>query len=121
MKLPCCLSLLAAAVLVGCGDSSTPTPSGTNTATSGTGPLDAPAGYIGALGKAHQTAVKAVDTTSLDQAIQLFNVDKGRNPKDLNELVTEKYIPKIPAAPAGMKLEYDATAGKVKVVKQSTP
>ena len=59
-----------------------------------------------------------MDTTSLNQAIQLFNVENGRNPKDLNELVEEKFIPKIPAAPYGMKLEYDATAGKVKVVKQ---
>ena len=59
-----------------------------------------------------------MDTTSLNQAIQMFNVDKGRYPKDLNELVAEKYVPKLPAAPIGTKLEYDATAGKVKVVKQ---
>ena len=48
----------------------------------------------------------------------MFNVEKGRNPKDLDELVTEKYLPKLPAAPYGMKLVYDAAAGKVKVVKQ---
>jgi hypothetical protein len=80
--------------------------------------LSAPADYVGALGKAQQTAVKTVDTTSLNQAIQLFNVDQGRNPKDLNELVEKKFIPKLPDAPRGMKLEYDATAGKVTVVKQ---
>jgi len=73
---------------------------------------------VGALGKAQQTAVKTVDTASLNQAIQMFNVENGRNPKDLNELVEKKFIPKIPAAPYGMKLEYDAATGKVKVVKQ---
>ena len=48
----------------------------------------------------------------------MFNVEQGRNPKDLNELVEKKFIPRLPAAPTGMKLEYDATAGKVTVVKQ---
>jgi len=73
---------------------------------------------VGALGKAQQTAIKTVDTTFLNQAIQMFSVEHGRNPKDLNELVEGKFIPKIPDAPYGMKLEYDAAAGKVKVVKQ---
>ena len=59
-----------------------------------------------------------MDTTSVNQAIQLFNVDQGRNPKDLNELVEKRYLPMVPAAPAGSKLVYDATAGTVKVVKQ---
>jgi hypothetical protein len=31
----------------------------------------------------------------------------------LNELVTKDYIPQLPAAPAGMKLVYDAAHGKV--------
>jgi len=116
MKMPFCLSLTAGLMLAGCGDQSDKTPPATNATATGSSPLNAPADYIGALGKAKQTAVKTVDTTSLNQAIQLFNVDKGRNPKDLNELVAEKYIPKLPAAPYGMKLDYDATSGKVTVV-----
>ena len=56
--------------------------------------------------------------TRLTQAIQLFNAQEGRNPKDLNELVEKKYIGQIPDAPYGMKIVYDATAGQVKVVKQ---
>ena len=48
----------------------------------------------------------------------MFNVDQGRNPKDLNELVEKKFIPKLPDAPRGMQFQYDATAGKVTVVKQ---
>jgi hypothetical protein len=118
MKTSFCLSLAASLLLIGCGGSSDKPAQPTNGAAGGSSPLSAPADYVGALGKAQQTAVKTVDTTSLNQAVQMFNVEHGRNPKDLNELVAEKYIPKIPAAPYGMKLEYDATTGKVKVVKQ---
>ena len=119
MKTVFCLSLAASLVLAGCGECSDQRAQPTNSAAGGgSSPLSAPADYVGALGKAQQTAVKTVDTTSLNQAIQLFNVEHGRNPKDLNELVQNKFIPKIPDAPAGMKLDYDAAAGKVKVVKQ---
>jgi len=118
MKTLFCFSLAASLLLIGCGESSDKPVQTTNGAASGSSPLSAPADYIGALGKAQQTAVKTVDTTSLNQAIQMFNVDQGRNPKDLNELVEKKFIPKLPDAPRGMKLEYDATAGKVTVVKQ---
>ena len=118
MKTSFCISLAASLLLIGCGGSSDKPPQTTNGAAGGSSPLSAPADYVGALGKAQQTAVKTVDTASLNQAIQMFNVENGRNPKDLNELVEKKFIPKIPAAPYGMKLEYDAATGKVKVVKQ---
>jgi hypothetical protein len=118
MKLSFCSTLAASLLLIGCGESSNKPAQPTNGAASGSSPLSAPADYVGALGKAQQSAVKTVDTASINQAIQLFNVEHGRNPKDLNELVESKFIPKIPAAPYGMKLEYDATTGKVKVVKQ---
>ena len=108
----------ATVFLVGCGGSSDKPGQPTNGAADGSNPLNAPADYVGALGKAKQTAIKTADTATLNQAIQMFGVDQGRNPKDLNELVEGKYIAKIPAAPYGMKLEYDATARKVKVVKQ---
>ena len=117
MKTLFCFSLAASLFLIGCGESSNKPGQPTNGAAS-SNPLNAPADYVGALGKAQQTAVKTVDTTSLNQAIQMFNVENGRNPKDLNELVEKKFYPKLPAAPIGMKLEYDATAGKVTVVKQ---
>jgi hypothetical protein len=80
--------------------------------------LSAPADYIKAAGRAENVAIKTVDTTSLNQAVQLFNVDKGRNPKDLNELVETKYISQIPPAPFGQKLVYDPNSGKVTTEKQ---
>jgi hypothetical protein len=107
----------------GCENKSQPnqspaTTSTTNSNASGTSPLDAPGGYLKSLAQGQQSAVKTVDTTSLDKAIQMFNVDQGRNPKDLNELVQKKYIPQIPAPPFGSKIVYDANAGTVKVEKQ---
>lgn len=112
-----CLAITAALLLAGCGENtSTPAASSTNAASGN--PLDAPADYLRAVGKAQQNTVKTVDTSSINKAIELFNVDKGRNPRDLNELVEQKFLPQIPPVPAGHKLNYDATAGKVTVVKQ---
>ncbi len=116
MKTVLCLSVAASLVLIGCGESSDKPSQPTNGAASGSSPLNAPADDVGALGKAKQTAVKTVDTTSLNQAILMFNVENGRYPKDLNELVEKKFIPRSPDAPYGMKLDYDASTGKVQVV-----
>src|SRR5437016_3059290 len=116
MKIACFLAVTSVLLLAGCGEKSSPPTQTTNASSSGGSPLTAPVDYLNAMGKAQQSAVKTVDTTSLDQAIQLFNVDQGRNPKDLNELVEKKYIPQLPKPPYGTKLEYDAVAGKVTVV-----
>jgi hypothetical protein len=117
MKKLSVISIAVGLVLVGCGDNSSKSASGTNSATGGS-VVTAPVDYLNAAAKAQQNAVKTVDTTSLDKSIQLFNVEKGRNPKDLNELITEKYIKEIPTPPYGTKLDYDANSGRVTVVKQ---
>jgi hypothetical protein len=59
-----------------------------------------------------------VDLAALNQAVAMFNVDQGRFPTDLNELVDKKYMSKLPAPPRGMKLVYDAAAGKVSVAPE---
>lgn len=102
-------------LVTGCGDSSSNSSSGTNTSGS---VATAPADYLSAVTRGEQTAVKVVDVAQLKQAVQMFNVDHGRNPKDLNELVTEKYIPVMPPVPHGSKLDYDATSGNVRMVKE---
>jgi hypothetical protein len=108
-----------ALVLAGCGGGGEKPGQPTNAAASSEGGvLSAPADYVGAVAKAQQTAVKTIDTASLNKAIQMFNVQEGRNPKDLNELVEKKYYPQVPAPPFGMKIEYDSTSGEVRVVKQ---
>jgi hypothetical protein len=116
MKSIALLSLAALLIAAGCkpsGDSQ----SSTSTNSSGS-VLQAPADYVGALGRAEQNAGKTVDIASLNQAIQMVQVDKGRFPKDLDELVQEKYLKKLPDAPYGMKLDYDPSTGQAKVVKQ---
>jgi len=117
MKKSAYLCLLVGLSFAGCGKQADPPTAATNS-TSGGNPLTAPVDYLGAIDKAQKTAVKTIDTAALNQAIQLFNAQEGRNPKDLKELVEQKYIGEIPAAPYGMKIVYDATSGQVKVVKQ---
>ena len=110
---------LALGVLVSaCGksESGKPAPS-TNTA-AGENPLSAPADYVGAMGRSKALAEKTVDVTALNQALQLFNVQEGRYPKTLKELVDEGYLPRIPAAPYGKKIVYDAAKGTVSIVAQ---
>ena len=118
MKTPFLIAAALCMLFAGCSEKSDKPVQTTNTAASDGNPLNAPANYLGGLAKGQQTAVKTVDATSLNKAIQLFNVQEGRYPKDLNELVAKKYIPILPDAPNGMKIEYDANAGNVKVVKQ---
>jgi hypothetical protein len=129
MRFSCCaVFLVAGLVLAGCGKdektsttSTPPAPATTVTKVEGApAPEPAPAGngYLGTMAKAQQAAVKTVDVASLNEAIQLFNVQEGRLPVDLNELVARQYIAKLPAAPAGMKLVYDAKQGKVTTAPQ---
>ena len=111
------LSLVLLAFVAGCGDnSSSPSSSSTNAVVtnSSVGPVD----YYGALAKAQQSAVKTVDATSIQKAVDLFQTDKGRYPRDLDELVKERYLGQIPKPPYGMKIVYDANTGTVRVVKQ---
>ena len=108
------ISIAAAALLAGCGGKSGSGAQGTNsvsTATNGFG------GYVKSLGEAQRTADKTIDVTSINQEIQLFNVQEGRNPKNLQELVPS-YMAKIPDAPLGYKIVYDQNSGTVKVVQQ---
>jgi hypothetical protein len=120
MKTPLWLSLISV-LAAGCNqqsDNSTPQATNAATADNSGSVLTAPVDYLGAVSKAQQKAVKTVDTVSIDKAIQLFQVDQGRNPNDLNELVQTKYLARIPEAPYGTKISYDAATGKVTIVKQ---
>ncbi len=111
--------LILSFVLVGCEDKKpapAPTPPPAPPA-AGTSPLNAPTDYLNTLAKSKNLADKVIDTAALNKAVQLFGAQEGRLPKDLEELVTLKYMPALPAPPTGMKLEYDAKSGEVTVVK----
>jgi hypothetical protein len=119
MKSPLVIGLSAIALLTACDEKpATPQAAPSAVAATPAAPTNAPGGYLGAVMKGQQTAVKVIDTTSIDKAIQLFSVENGRNPKDLNELVEQKFLPRIPETPFGTKLVYDSNAGTVKVVAQ---
>jgi hypothetical protein len=107
---------LAALLTVGCGSSQDDAAPDTESSSSGN-PLTAPVDYLGAVGKAHQSASKTAAVVGLNQAIQLFQGEKGRMPKNLQELVPD-YMPKLPAPPANMKFDYDPATGQIKVVPQ---
>ena len=108
---------LVALILVGCSEQSPQSAQATNSVSSGN-PITAPVDYLGAISKGQQSAVKTIDTTSISKAVQLFQVEKGRYPNSLDELVQEKYLPRIPETPHGTKLDYDPATGVIKVVKQ---
>lgn len=118
MKTPFLLPVLTGLLLIGCSDSSNnSTPASTNAPTDGS-VATAPVDYLNTAAKAKHSADKTVDTVALSKAVDMFNVQEGRFPKDLDELVAKKYIPLIPTPPFGSKIEYDAKTGTVKVVKQ---
>jgi hypothetical protein len=108
MKHPHYVLALVTVLFAGCGKSDS----------GGASPANAPADYVGALGRSQAKAVTAVDLASLKQAISMFNVNEGRFPKDLNELVQEKLIARMPDVPNGMKLAYDPATGNVSMVPQ---
>ena len=99
-------SIVIATLLTGCGESSRPQTQ--------VNPADV---TNNVLVNAKRTADKTIDVSFVNQAIQLFNVQEGRLPKTLAEL-TPKYVAKLPDAPLGYKLSYDAKKGEVSVVRE---
>ena len=114
MKSSLALVSLLGALLAGCGEKLGAPTKADPTADSAT----APAEYLKSAAKSQKSAIKAVDTAALNKAIELFYVQEGRFPKDLDEVVGKRFIPAIPPAPAGMKIVYDAKAGLVMVEKE---
>ena len=115
--------ILAGILLSGCSEKKPAKPGQTNASPTnaqavGQNPLNAPADYLGVLGKAQRTAVKTVDAASINQAIMLFHESEDRWPKDLNELVTKNYYPKLPEPPTGMKFYYNPQTGQFKIISQ---
>jgi len=107
------LIMMAGLLFCGCGKRDS---ASTSTNTSSGNPITAPVDYLGAAAKAKRMAEKTVDTVGLNQAVQLFQVQEGRLPKNLNELVTKKYVGSIPPPPAGMKYDYNPQTGQLKIV-----
>jgi hypothetical protein len=118
MKISRLLVLIAALALVGCSKKQDSTAiTKTNESASGN-PITAPVDYLGAVAKAKKYSEKAIESTSINQAIQLFYAQEDRFPKDLQELVAKHYIGGIPPAPTGMRWAYNPQNGEIRTVQQ---
>ena len=103
---------VSVALIVGCGKSDNG--SGSSVSDVATAPVK----YIGAAVTNQQIATKTIDLVSLNQEVQLFNVQEGRYPNSLDELVAKQYIGKLPIVPVGSKIVYDPAQGKVTLALQ---
>ena len=117
------LSLAVCELASGCGKgsgnaSSNASQQNTNAGAGGASVLTAPVDYLDAVSRAQQFAVKTVGLASVNEAIRQFQTAESRNPKDLDELVQQRYLGRIPPTPYGMKLLYDSKTGEAKMVKQ---
>jgi len=83
----------------------------------GGNPITAPVDYLGAVAQGQKKAVGTLEIAGLKQAIQMFQVNEGRFPKTLQELVKPDYLSKLPIPPHGMRFDYDPNSGQVKLVR----
>lgn len=81
-------------------------------------PLTAPVDYLGAVNQARKTALKTIDSASINSAIQQFHAMEDRYPKDLNELAQKRYIRAVPEPPPGSRFSYNPATGEFKILRQ---
>lgn len=113
MKARWIFPLLAVLALIGCGKKDQAKKD--DSALSGN-PAMAPLDYLSAQGKAKKFAEKTITGAELTSAIQKFNAMEERFPRDLNELVQQHYLQAPPAAPKGMRWDYNPQNGTVRMV-----
>ena len=117
MKTSFCLAALGALVLTGCGNNSSNSPQPTNAAPAAQTPA-AGGNYGSSLANAQNQAVSVLGQTSIQEAIRNFNISEGRYPKNLDELVSTRFLSQIPPAPRGKKYDYNAATGEIKLADQ---
>lgn len=105
--------LLATLVLAGCNESSQTKSSADGKSNVATAPAD----YVDNLAKAQKRAVKTVDITTMNKAVESFFVHEGHYPNDLLELVEKRYLPRIPTLPGTATWDYDTNTGVVSIMK----
>jgi ABC-type glycerol-3-phosphate transport system substrate-binding protein len=94
--------------LAGCsGGSSNSNSSTTNTAANSSSPVTQPEIY----------AQQKMDMASLNQAVEQYHAAEGHYPDNLQELAPS-YIARIPDAPPGYAINYDANSGAVSLARQ---
>src|SRR5262249_31406733 len=98
--------------------SSTNPPATMFTNVNSTNPMAAPVSYLGAVGRGKETAIKEIDIAQINQAVQVFNVEHDRYPRDLQELVDSGDLKEIPRPPYGLVLLYDPDTGQVSFARR---
>jgi uncharacterized lipoprotein YbaY len=97
-----------ALALAGCsGGSSNSNAPTTNTTSTSSSPLVQSQVY----------AQQKIAVSSLNSAVQQYHAAEGHFPANLQELAPN-YIEKVPQAPAGYTINYDANNGAVSMAKQ---
>ena len=84
----------------------------------GQNPLNAPTDYVGALAKGKKKSEATIGALQVAPAIQQFNAAEGRFPKSLQEMIDEGYLTAVPAAPNGMKADYNPETGEFKFIRE---
>ena len=59
---------------------------------------------------------RVVAEAALHGEQQAFQADRGKNPESLDELITEKFLPKLPDVPKGKAYSYNPQTAEVKIV-----
>lgn len=111
MKTPLILMILFLGLTTGCGKKEVTKPEA-----AGANPAMAPLDYLAAQGKAKQVAIKVTSTVEINSAIQKFQAMEDRFPRDLNELVQQRYLQTVPQAPRGQMFAYNPLDGTIRVV-----
>lgn len=102
---------LVTLLLAGCDDASKLTKDAP-AADSGSA-ASAPVDYLNSAAKSQRKAVKTIDLTAINKAIETFYVQEGRFPKSLQELEDKAFLRALPVPPPGVKFNYDTNSGVV--------
>lgn len=100
--------------LVGCDSK----PAAKPAAAGGNSPLTAPIDYIAAQGQAKQRTTKVISTVEIESAIRQFQAMEERLPTGFEELVSQHYLQKLPAAPRGKRFTYNPQTGQIGLVNE---
>ncbi len=76
------------------------------------------ADYVGVNIEARDSASRQTSLAGLNQTIQQFQTMEGRYPNDLEELVSEGYMPQLPDPPRNREFDYDPRTGTVTLVAE---
>ena len=76
--------------------------------------------YAGMLDRVRDRQKSAAVVGTIQEGLKRFQIDLGRLPTNLYELVSLKYVKDIPEAPEGFAYYYDPVHGNVQLIRANT-